>query len=353
MNPQQTHKGSGFIIEGQRIVTNFHVVENAIDVRLRKHGVARRWRGKVVVCAHDVDLAIVAVHEEEDGVGESFWKGTTPSALDTSLPSLQSVVSVVGFPTGGTTICVTQGVVSRIDCKNYRLGYTAAHNPGRLLVIQIDAAINPGNSGGPAFLANGNVAGVAFQGLGGQVDNIGYIIPSLLVQHFFSSLVVESPAAGTPIYTYPGVADIPFKIMELRNRSLRDRLKVAPEQTGVVVTKVSPIAVNAGLQLQEDDVIIAIDHKNVGDDFTVELRTSELLGADYLITCKAKGVATHFDCLRHGEPHSFEVVRCCISLALRCNSFNEVAMRTHGFSWVVLFCVLTSTASCTLRCFRC
>ena len=47
----------------------------------------------------------------------------------------------------------------------------------------------------------------------------------------------------------------------------------------------------------------------VGDDFTVELRTSELLGADYLITCKERGLATHFDCLRHGEPHSFEVVR--------------------------------------------
>lgn len=310
MNSQHTHKGSGFIIDGHRIVTNFHVVETAIDVRLRKHGVARRWRGKVVVTAHDVDLAIVTVHEEEDGVGESFWTGTTPSVLDTSLPSLQSVVSVVGFPTGGTTICVTQGVVSRIDCKNYRLGYTAAHNPGRLLVIQIDAAINPGNSGGPAFLANGHVVGVAFQGLGGAVDNIGYIIPSLLVKQFLDSLEVEAPVVGhTPTYTYPGLSDIPFKIMELRNRSLRDRLKVAPEQTGVVVTKVSPIAVKAGLQLQEDDVIIAIDHKKLGDDFTVELRTSELLGADYLITCKAKGVPTHFDCLRHGEPHSFEVVR--------------------------------------------
>ena len=272
MNPQHAHKGSGFIIDGQRIITNFHVVENAIDVRLRKHGVARRWRGKVVVAAHDVDLAVVTVHEEEEGNGASFWEGTQPSVLDTSLPSLQSVVSVVGFPTGGTTICVTQGVVSRIDCKNYRLGYTAAHNPGRLLVIQIDAAINPGNSGGPAFLANGSVAGVAFQGLGGQVDNIGYIIPALLLKHFLASLEAETPAlappvgapppppaaaaaaaaaaAGYDVPRYPGVADIPFKIMELRNRSLRDRLKVAPEQTGVVVTKVSPIAVSNGLQLQ-------------------------------------------------------------------------------------------------------
>ena len=188
-----------------------------------------------MVSAHDIDLAVVEVHEEEEDDGPSFWEGTRPVALDTALPSLQSTVSVVGFPTGGTTICVTQGVVSRIDCKNYRLGYTAAHNPGSLLVIQIDAAINPGNSGGPAFLSDGRVVGVAFQGLGGShVDNIGYIIPAVLLQHFLRTV-----DGGNP---YPGITEVPFKHMELRNRSLRERLKVPTAQTGVVVTKVSSLA---------------------------------------------------------------------------------------------------------------
>lgn len=87
-------------------------------------------------------------------------------------PARVRVLVQVGYPTGGTTICVTQGVVSRIDCKNYRLGYTAPQHPGRLLVIQIDAAINGGNSGGPAFSADGSVVGVAFQGIE-AADNIG------------------------------------------------------------------------------------------------------------------------------------------------------------------------------------
>ena len=235
MHGQRQSSGSGFIISGRRIITNHHVVKDAIDVRLRKHGVARRWRGKVVVSAHDVsgrihlgsplpdersllsppplpvpqvDLAIVTVHEEED---DTFWDGVTPAEWGVELPTLQSSVHVVGFPMGGSTICVTQGVVSRIDCKNYRVGYTAAHNPGRILVratappprphlpapppvaaslpslhvphsagpaaaaphrhhlpttraaqvIQIDAAINPGNSGGPAFAPDGRVVGTA------------------------------------------------------------------------------------------------------------------------------------------------------------------------------------------------
>ena len=158
MHGQRQSSGSGFIISGRRIITNHHVVKDAIDVRLRKHGVARRWRGKVVVSAHDVsgrihlgsplpdersllsppplpvpqvDLAIVTVHEEED---DTFWDGVTPAEWGVELPTLQSSVHVVGFPMGGSTICVTQGVVSRIDCKNYRVGYTAAHNPGRILV---------------------------------------------------------------------------------------------------------------------------------------------------------------------------------------------------------------------------
>ena len=57
MHGQRQSSGSGFIISDRRIITNHHVVKDAIDVRLRKHGVARRWRGKVVVSAHDVSAA--------------------------------------------------------------------------------------------------------------------------------------------------------------------------------------------------------------------------------------------------------------------------------------------------------
>ena len=110
MHSQRTCKGSGFVIDGQRIMTNFHVVQDAIDVRLRKHGMSRRWRGKVVAVGPDVDLALLEVHEEELSKGESFWTGVSPVQWHATLPQLQSAVHVCGFPTGGTTISVTQGV---------------------------------------------------------------------------------------------------------------------------------------------------------------------------------------------------------------------------------------------------
>lgn len=293
MHGQRQSSGSGFIISGRRIITNHHVVKDAIDVRLRKHGVARRWRGKVVVSAHDVDLAIVTVHEEED---DTFWDGVTPAEWGVDLPTLQSSVHVVGFPMGGSTICVTQGVVSRIDCKNYRVGYTAAHNPGRILVIQIDAAINPGNSGGPAFAPDGRVVGIAFQTLGG--DGIGYIIPVLVLRNFLDSLEQNGNV-------YRGLPELPFKGFELRNQSLRRYLQVPEGTTGVVIRNVAPAIATL---LQEDDVITRIDDKVVGDDFTVELRQSELLAADYLVTCKRWGESTRFSILRAGEPREFSAV---------------------------------------------
>ena len=58
----------------------------------------------------------------------------------------------------------------------------------QLLQVQIDAAINCGNSGGPVFLGNDeHVVGVAFAGLD-DADGIGYIIPSILVNHFLQDL---------------------------------------------------------------------------------------------------------------------------------------------------------------------
>ena len=58
------------------------------------------------------------------------------------LPELQDEVEVLGYPTGGDSLSVTKGVVSRIEATEY-----AQCSGSYLLAIQIDAAINGGNSG--------------------------------------------------------------------------------------------------------------------------------------------------------------------------------------------------------------
>jgi S1-C subfamily serine protease len=355
--------GTGFAISGRRILTNCHVTAHATDIRLRKHGHSKRYAAQVVCEGQDVDLAVVEVTEDAD----DFWDGVPEVTWSSELPVLQSSVNVVGFPTGGRTICVTEGVVSRVDCSNYRLGASAAANPGLLLVVQIDAAINGGNSGGPVFNTAGDVAGVAFQGLGGDAQNVGYVIPAAVARNF-----LERVEGVTTSSMYVGVQEVPFRWATLQNKALRAMLGVAKGVSGVVVTAVSPLVEGALVEgalgegarvegggdgegalaggalepalggataaaaaaagggegaagargfLLPDDVVTHIDGRVVGDDFTVPLRRDELVLADFLVTGKRAGQPTTFDVLRAGQ-------RLRVRALLR--ALPAVLPRTHG-----------------------
>lgn len=92
------------------------------------------------IYAPDVDLALLTLDDPAEEQGFFYDRHTGRSvalAFADSLPDLQERVHVVGFPTGGETICVTEGVVSRIDVRGVSVD-------GRVdaLCIQIDAAIN-------------------------------------------------------------------------------------------------------------------------------------------------------------------------------------------------------------------
>ena len=151
----------------------------------------------------------------------------SPVVWSDTLPSLQSRVTVRGYPTGGNSQCVTEGVVSRIDCKNYRLGHTSTIAPGDLLVMQIDAAINGGNSGGPCFDAQHRVVGVAFQGIDGA-QSIGYLIPASVARLFLSS--------ASPRHPQYRLTDVPFRTQKILNKGLRAYLRIPTGATGVLVS---------------------------------------------------------------------------------------------------------------------
>ena len=379
---QTAWTGSGFAIAGRRILTNFHVTEHATDIRLRKHGHSKRFAGRVLCQGADVDLAVVVVTEESD----FFWEGVPAISFARDLPPLQSSVNVVGYPSGSKTICVTEGVVSRVDAKNYRLGGSSAAHPGKILVVQIDAAINGGNSGGPVFDAAGDVAGVAFQGLGGNAQNVGYVIPSVVALNFLHRVATAmggmSGAAagaeggdGAKLCPYIGVPEMPFRVQSLQNKSLRKMLGVAPGMSGVVVTSVSPLArasaIAAAAQAKGegegegageggredgeaggegeacfpmvDDVVTHIDGKPVGDDFTVPLRGEELVAADFLVTGKRCDERTVFTVLRGGR---------ALELGVTLGPLASALPRTHGAdaapNWQLIGGLLFVPLSCPL-----
>jgi S1-C subfamily serine protease len=124
--------GTGFVVAGERLLTNAHVVSNARFLTVEKENDPKKYIATVEHIAHDCDLALLRVEDP------AFFKGTAPLALG-GIPELESVVAVFGYPIGGDRLSVTQGIVSRIDFRTYTHSVMDSH-----LTIQIDAAINRG-----------------------------------------------------------------------------------------------------------------------------------------------------------------------------------------------------------------
>src|ERR1700691_1835714 len=161
--------GSGVVIEGRRILTNAHVVLYATQVQIQANAAGDKLPATVIAVAPGIDLAVLQLDDP------SFFDTHPPLARAGKLPHIEDSVLAYGFPTGGNSMSITKGIVSRIE-------FSAYNFPVSGLRIQIDAAINPGNSGGPA-IAGGNMIGLAYSYLS-DAQNIGYIIPNEEVELF-------------------------------------------------------------------------------------------------------------------------------------------------------------------------
>lgn len=104
--------GAGFIITGNRIMTNAHVVSNSRFLAVSKEGDPKPYPARVVHVAHDCDLALLTVDDPR------FFENTVPLHFG-GIPVIESTVSVYGYPIGGDRLSVTRGVVSRIDFQTY------------------------------------------------------------------------------------------------------------------------------------------------------------------------------------------------------------------------------------------
>lgn len=265
---QQAATGTGFLIQGRWIVTNAHVVHRAVSVLVRATtGPPVKYNAHVAAIGLPCDLAVLTV----DG---NFWEGKEILQVSHELPRLDDNVTCIGFPVGGENISVTRGVVSRIDVGN-----------SGLLRVQIDAAINPGNSGGPVLGSNGRVVGVAASHLK-HASNIGYIIPTSVLEQFLEC----ARAVSNGSCPYIGVASLGLgRVQTLESPALRKVLGLPEGSTGGVrVASVWPLGPSAGL-IQENDVLMALDGIEIGQDRTVPLRDNERINFLHLVTQKLAG----------------------------------------------------------------
>src|SRR5881394_1187630 len=229
--------GAGFVIEGNRIMTNAHVVSNSRYLTVERDGDPNKYPATVLFVAHDCDLALLKVASAD------FFKNMIPLNFG-GIPELESVVSAYGYPLGGERMSVTTGVVSRIDFQLYTHSSIDQH-----LAIQISAQINPGNSGGPV-MQDAKVVGVAFQGYSGDVaQGVAYMIPTPVITRFLKDI-----SDGH----YDKYVDLGITFSKLQNPAQRRFLGLKDDDRGVLVSTVVAAGPCAKV-VQPGDVLLAID----------------------------------------------------------------------------------------------
>jgi S1-C subfamily serine protease len=266
---------SGVVIEGHRILTNAHAVLYSSQVQIQASGAGDKISATVEAIAPGIDLAVLKLDDD------SFFATHAPIARASELPQIKDAVLAYGFPTGGTSLSITKGIVSRIEFVSYNY-------PTSGLRIQIDAAINPGNSGGPA-VAGDKMIGLAFSRLG-DAQNIGYIIPNEEVELFLKDI-----ADGH----YDGKPAMFDELQTLENPALRSYLKLDKSVSGIVVHQ--PYDDAAGYPLKEWDVITRIGDTPVDDQGMVNATPELRVSFRYLIQKIAQGDHVPLTIVRGGK----------------------------------------------------
>jgi S1-C subfamily serine protease len=232
--------GTGVVIEGKRILSNAHVVSYASQVQIQANQTGDKIAATVVAVDPGIDLAVLKLDDE------TFFDTHPPLDRARMLPQIKDAVMVYGYPTGGSSLSITKGIVSRIEFASYNF-------PVAGLRIQIDAAINPGNSGGPA-VAGDKMIGLAFSHLV-NAQNIGYIIPCEEIELFLKRV-----AAGNQ-QGKPGMFD---EYQTLENPALRPFLKLSNSVHGIIVHR--PALPGPDYPLKEWDLITKIGDTPVDDE---------------------------------------------------------------------------------------
>ncbi len=267
--------GSGVVIEGNRILTNAHVVNYASKVEVRAKEGGDKLPARVIAIARGIDLAVL---ELEDS---AFFTNRPPPARASVLPEVKDEVLAYGYPLGGNSLSITKGIVSRIEFVSY--GF-----PTSGLRIQVDAAINPGNSGGPVF-AGEKMIGLAFAGVL-SAQNIGYIIPNEEVELFLHDIKDGK---------YDGKPALFDDFQTLENPSLRNFLKVDRTVKGMVVQR--PALQADDYPLKEWDVLTHIGGIPLDNQGMVQLTPDIQVRFQYMVQKATKDGKVPLKVLRAGK----------------------------------------------------
>lgn len=233
--PDNTSRGSGFILSADGyVVTNHHVIDGADDITVKLND-SREFKAKLIGSDKRSDLALLKI----EATGLPVLRMGDSSQLQVG-----EWVLAIGSPFGFEH-SATAGIVSATG----RSLPTDSYVP----FIQTDVAINPGNSGGPLFNLRGEVIGINSQiySRSGGFMGVSFAIPVSMAMSVIDQLKTKGKVSRGWIGVY---------IQEVDQALARSFKMTRPEGALVAqIMKDSP-AVNV---LKTGDVILSFDSRPV------------------------------------------------------------------------------------------
>src|SRR6202522_4226383 len=278
--------GSGVIITPDGyIITNNHVVDGAMEVRVTLHD-RRSFPAKVIGTDKLTDLAVVKINATD--LPTIAWGDST------KLVPGQSVLAI-GNPFGQFQFSVTRGIVSAVDRSNpFR---DDARKPGNF--IQTDAAINPGNSGGPLVNAHGQLVGINTFLISstGSFSGAGFAIPTQTVHPVVDALIKN----GVVHHGYLGVGlnDVTPENAKFFNLT---------GNSGALIASVTPNSPASSAGLKQGDAVTAVNGQPVESGSDLQVVVSEIApGSKIQLQVERNGHSQNMD-LTVGEYHKQQEV---------------------------------------------
>jgi len=265
-------QGSGFFIHPDGyVLTNFHVVEDSQEIKVRlKDGAEHEAR--IVGADPKTDIALMKVD-----ANRSFPTLPLGESADVDVGDF---VLAIGNPLG-LEHTVTSGIVSALGRHNIGVEGDQLYAD----FIQVDVSINPGNSGGPLVDMSGRVIGIN-TAIDQKGQGIGFSIPVDMIKN----LVPQLKADGHVTRSWLG-ARVQAVTPTLAESFGLDRSR------GALVTEVAADSPAASAGLRGGDVILEFDDK--------EVRTSNQL--PWMVATAGPKRTVDVAIIRDGSEQSVEV----------------------------------------------
>ncbi len=237
-------RGSGFVLHGGYVVTNFHVVKNAIRIFMQMPLLFghQRFELELVGIAPDSDIALLYI-KESDQEAIVAKHGSMPSLLLGNSDDIRRSDELlgIGFPLGQTSPKSATGIVSGDE--------KIVIPPSRIYAVQVTKPSNPGNSGGPILNSDGQVVAIDVAGPMGNTDNIAYAIPINELKNKLEDLKMGKVVNQT----YFGGAFCHAKSNELA------QVLGNPVPAGCYITRIFPGGLLADWDIRPADMLYAVN----------------------------------------------------------------------------------------------